>query len=938
MIGININYIGTMRLKYIPVVLLSAVYLFLFSFNITHAEVTQPYTVDEKPQVLFADSVATSTYLGLENYTQDYVGDYAHIKFTYTHRDCCYSVYPPIIHVSSLDPRLNLNPYFANLKSAYFAYFFSETDPSDWYSVDIQFDPTGYQVVVKRAGITEVSNLHTNIVEFTDNDWVYLANNYPISNPPLPYSMSFTPIPVKVVPPVGNSNVLFIPGLMGSRLYENDGVEENELWVSISDSDHSKLSLNSLGKSTNDIYTKDDTQNTGESRETGIINEIFGLNIYESFIGELKDWKQDGTINDYAFIPYDWRLSLSDIITNGATTTGNKLSYSTTTQNFSESFVLKKLEELQQSSNSGKVTIITHSNGGLVAKALVQKLKDTNNPLYDQIDKVILVAVPQIGTPDAMATLLHGTKLGSGWIMDNDRSRQLSENMPTVYNLLPSTSYFTTVDPGFAIDKLASFEDQPFFGPQISQYGVFVSNETELKNYILGTDGRSKPAFSDTLNPNIGNNGLYDQAQNVHQILDSWQPSPNTKVIQVAGWGEETIAGINYKTKKESTETITYKPTVVIDGDGTVVVPSALWMSDSDPNVERWWVDLPSYDTLANFERGHRDILEVSNLRDFLESQIKNSTFSDPDDIVLDSDSTLASNDARLHYTLHSPLTLGVTDSQGRYTGQDPVTREVWEEIPGVNYMQIGEVQFLSVPTDIAHTLKLDGYQTGSFDLDVDEQQGNTIVESTSFEQIPTSPSTLATMEVNLNSDIANLVLEIDSNEDGAVDKSLEATPGGVTIYDDIPPELYVTFDVTNKDVIFSTKDNVDPNPTLTIAGSSVVLADSSENTTVIPFKKLRENSTRFRFTYNQIVRNGLVTQLPNTNIIYNWKEKNSVLTDLDTRVVIKGVEKYIFNYRKAINATIIRERKNGGVVTTTKPGFVIVEVQTEGSGLKVDY
>src|SRR3989338_5024543 len=356
------------------------------------------------------------------------------------------------------------------------------------------------------------------------------------------------------------SNVLFLPGLMGSRLYEQDGLNDKELWTSSIDSLQARLGLDANGKSINDLYTKDDTQNNGELDETGIVDDIDALNIYQSFITDLKNWKQEGTIADYAFIPYDWRLSLDDVITNGVTTTNDNLSY-ITTQNFSESFLLKKLEALQSNSKSGKVTIITHSNGGLVAKALVQKLKDTNNPLYDQIDKVILVAVPQIGTPDAMATLLHGTKLGSGWIMDNDRSRQLSENMPTVYNLLPSTSYFTTVDPGFAIDKLASFEDQPFFGPQISQYGVFVSNETELKNYILGTDGRSKPAFSDTLNPNIGNNGLYDQAQNVHQILDSWQPSPNTKVIQVAGWGEETIAGINYKTKKESTETITYKPT-----------------------------------------------------------------------------------------------------------------------------------------------------------------------------------------------------------------------------------------------------------------------------------------------------------------------------------------------------------------------------------------
>ncbi|MCK5059910.1 MAG: alpha/beta hydrolase, partial [Candidatus Pacebacteria bacterium] len=405
------------------------------------------------------------------------------------------------------------------------------------------------------------------------------------------------------------SNVLFLPGLMGSRLYEQGGLMDcsnldpgttppmecfydKELWVSRDDSNQTELGLDTNGKSINDIYTKNDTQNNGETDETGIIDDIYLSNIYQSFIYDLRDWKQNGLINEYAFIPYDWRLSLEDIITGGSASSDGNLFY-TNTQDFSESFILKKLDELQKTSKSGKVTIVAHSNGGLVTKALVQKLQDTNNPLYEKIDKIIFVAVPQIGTPDALVGLLHGTELGFGFLMDKERSRQLAENMPTVYNLLPSNSYFTTVDPAFAVGKLVSFENTPFFNPQTSQYGVFVSNETELKNYVLGTDGRTKPSFGDTVHPNIGNSVLYDQAENVHQILDSWQPSPDTKVIQVAGWGEETLAGIDYKSiGGDATERLSYKPRMVVDGDGTVVVPSALWMATSSPNIERWWVDL----------------------------------------------------------------------------------------------------------------------------------------------------------------------------------------------------------------------------------------------------------------------------------------------------------------------------------------------------------
>jgi pimeloyl-ACP methyl ester carboxylesterase len=738
------------------------------------------------------------------------------------------------------------------------------------------------------------------------------------------------------------SNVLFLPGMMGSRLYEQDGLFDQELWVSTDDSNHEKLSLNNQGKSINDIYTKHDTQKLdGDGDETGIIDDVYSFNIYQSFIADLKKWKEDDKIiADYAFIPYDWRLSLEDIITNGIVSNGN-LSYDTP-QDFSESFILKKLEALQVNSRTGKVTIIAHSNGGLVAKALIQKLKDTNNPLYGKIDKVILIAVPQIGTPDAMVGILHGTDIGGGFVMGKERSRQLAENMPVMYNLLPSTSYFDTIDTTTEGNSLISFNSALLFAPQIAEYGSTIDSEAELGNYILGTDIREKPEYFDTTHPNIGNSGLYQDSQNAHGILDDWMPSPDTKVIQVAGWGEETIAGLDYKSYSAfplGTQKMSYKPRMVIDGDSTVVTPSALWMSDSNPNVERWWVDLKSYDTIRNLERGHKDILEVTNLLSFIESKIKDSTsFDDPDNIVVDNTSTLTSSSSRLHFILHSPLTLGIIDTQGRYTGMDPVTKETKEEIPDVDYRQIGEVQFISVPYGVAYTLKMKGYEQGGFSLDVDKQEENDITNFTSFQGIPSSISTIATMDIGPTFEVENSELKIDQNGDGVVDKTLLATPEGITTYDTTPPELQLTFNTTTKDVVFSAQDAVDQNPTIMTTNTSITLKDNAGNVTVIPFTKYKELPTRLKFSYYKIIRNGITTIVPNTNITYDWQENKGVLTDLDTKVTIKGVEKYVFNYKKGNNATIIKEKKGLVIVTITKPGFVVVTVKTEGDSIKVSY
>ncbi len=740
------------------------------------------------------------------------------------------------------------------------------------------------------------------------------------------------------------SNILFLPGIMGSRLYEQDGASDNELWVSTSDTDHTRLTLDTQGKSVNNVYTKNDTQRLdGDGDETGIIDDVFSANIYQSFLDNLKKWKEeDKIIEDYAFIPYDWRLSLDDVITNGAVGTDGNLSF-TNSQDFSQSFVLKKLEELQASSRNGKVIIITHSNGGLVAKALVQKLKDTNNSLYEKIDKIIFVAVPQVGTPDAMTALLHGNELGRGFIMNADRSRQLSENMPAVYNLLPSAGYFTTVDPGFAVDKLISFENKPFFNPQLSQYSFFVSDENELENYILGSDGRSEPSFNDTTHPNIGNSYLYEEAKNVHQVLDSWQPHSDTEVIQVAGWGEETLAGLDYKTyrDKNGVEYLSYTPRFIVDGDGTVVTPSALWMSDSNPNIERWWVNLERYNEDNSPDRVHRNIMEILNLRTFLQSKIEDEDSStDPDNIVLNDDSTLESNKTRLHYTLHSPLTLGITDLQGRYTGRDPITDEVREEIPNVTFRQIGDVQFISAPDDIAYTLKLQGYEEGNFSLDVEKRQGNTITEFTSFQGIPSSDSTVANIEVVPNFVVSAAELQIDQNGDGLIDKTLQATPGGVTVYDATPPEFAFYYDTSSESFIFSATDNLDQSLNPVCGLTSCTAEDQSGNTTALFFTR-QEDEDVHKVKMTQIAYGGTITALPKSVLSVEYEHEGGTITQLIQTFLQNDKKIVAVHYNPTADKSEIRLFSSDGKTVVSKKyttGVTTINITTDKGIVKVNY
>lgn len=579
-----------------------------------------------------------------------------------------------------------------------------------------------------------------------------------------------------------NSSVMFFPGIQGSRLYEEllqcgdllsiEYCGEEELWVATDPFLQERMLLDNSGKSLNNVFTKNDTENTqSDGREDGIVSEVASLNIYKSFLDDLRDWKEEERIiEDYAFIPYDWRLSLEDIVTNGKVQ-GENLVY-TQSQEFSESFVLKQLEELQESSRTGKVTLIGHSKGGLVIKALLQKLKETNNPLYAKIDKVIFVASPQVGTPEAIIGLLHGLKLGKGFIMPAETSRYLGENMPGLYALLPSEKYFETVLQNNLNNVPVTFDGDTMYEKQIAEYGFVINSFQELSDFMLGQEGRTKPEKDDIKNPNVMNEYLYNQAKDIHNWIDGWVPEGDTKVIQIAGWGEETIAGIDYVVRNNK---LSYKKRGVMEGDGTVVVPSALYLNQS-ANVENWWVDLIEFNQLnlplIGIDRDHKDILEVKPLRNLIKSKVTDSIFEDNLNVVLSDGSQLVSNLEKIVFTLHSPLTLGVYDEQGRYTGLDPIAKEIKEEIPNVKYWQIGEVQTLSIPKGIKFSLKLEGYEQGQYALDIDNIVNGEILESTLFEFLETTEDTIVTLDISEGFDVQNVKLQIDTNSDGTIDET----------------------------------------------------------------------------------------------------------------------------------------------------------------------
>lgn len=566
----------------------------------------------------------------------------------------------------------------------------------------------------------------------------------------------------------GLSNVLFLPGLQASRLYEHRGVTcqylncEDQLWESNKKTDVEHLYLNKDGESIRSgIYTRDAISETN----TPISFGFAGQNIYKSFFATLDSLTEQALprkerMNDWEVYAYDWRYNVRDIVEQGA-------QYEDGTKS-----LIETLQSLVDSSSNGKVTIIAHSNGGLLAKALLIKLQEMKaqevNNLIDSIDVLVLVASPQIGTATAVPVMLHGydQKILLGLLLNPEHARELGRNMPGAYGLLPSREYINRIDIApvtFKDNHIPSGVTTDF----VNAHGSTIDSYTEYKNFLFGDEGRVNPSISNTKLPITLSPTLFAQAENLHDSLDAWVPPESLRVIQVAGWGLDTVASFEYSPKLTGCTggsvgcinpyTLDQRPIFTVDGDKTVVEPSALYMVG-----EKYWVDFQNYNSLGKVNREHRDILEVDQLNNLIKSVISIT------DIVFD---TVLKNTKpidtknRLRISIHSPVALGGYDTEGNFTGKVCVDTEdfcyIQEDIPNSSYMEFGEGKYLNLPEENVQKIVLQGTGTGTFTFESERVLASGETVRLLFADIPVTPQTSGEVVINQSTMLPELKLDV---------------------------------------------------------------------------------------------------------------------------------------------------------------------------------
>jgi pimeloyl-ACP methyl ester carboxylesterase len=549
------------------------------------------------------------------------------------------------------------------------------------------------------------------------------------------------------------SSILFLPGLEASRLYRDEpgmlgiGTTTNRLWEPNKNADVRKLFLKPDGSSVDpSVYAG------------GPLGKALGIkDIYGSFMNFLDGMSQRGTIKEWKSFGYDWRKPIVEVV-------AGRERRATTTES-----LIETIEGLASRSKTGKVTLIAHSNGGLVAKYLVKTLVDSGKE--GLIDSVISVAVPYLGTPQAILGLLHGDNqsIFGGLILRKSVAKELGINMSSAYSLIPSADYFSKV-----------------FGPTIA--------------YASAT---SAPAIDSAAGQNFfigsrANMTLTKAAETLHAIIDPFLWPAQIARWAIVGWGNRTAKGIVYS----DANTTKYTATTTTMGDGTVVAPSAAYNAGTTTAI-----NLASVSETEHRDIDHANMLGSSVTQKTIEHLIttdnhNNNAKGIEQELVKIPGVTIGEPNytqetAFLVVSTHSPVELHLYDRQGRHTGIAPIPAGTDEEIedglftytekniPGSSFELYGDEDepetYISVPDTGGQTysVSIQGTGVGEFSYNVERVRGGTILDSALFSSLPVTPlmtaSTTVTTQTMGTSTPAKLasstpVLKIDIDGNGSVD------------------------------------------------------------------------------------------------------------------------------------------------------------------------
>ncbi len=447
------------------------------------------------------------------------------------------------------------------------------------------------------------------------------------------------------LPPAKNP-VIIVPGIMGSYLYK-DYDDRSEIWPaadtmawSLSDGYLDDLALQSDG-----------TENPEKPMAVGdivrsVTGHLLGIgqtsHIFDGLISELEaDGYSEG---ETLFVfPYDWRKGSAE----------------------NAGLLKNKIDAVMASSTTGKVDIIAHSMGGLVTKEYIAENGG------DAIGRAIFIGVPELGAPLAFKALMYGddmgVKIGFLSLLSPNRVREITQNMPSVFELLPSQKYVDTLGHSYVRDLVTPSPDQSCSASNLSY--------ADTKQFMTN-QGRNPAMFS--------------FADNLHKNTDNLDLSA-IKTYDIIGYAKPTVGMITAKKKKVRTLfgtriaddfTLNY-----VSGDNTVPLISA-----KNGTGKKYYVQ-----NLA-----HSDLPSTSEVKTRVSAILRGE--GEANDVVITATGTSTAPAAIVLAKLpgvvvstHATTTVNIYDNHGNHTGPKP-DGSIEYGIPNIPYDRIDGNTFTFLP------------------------------------------------------------------------------------------------------------------------------------------------------------------------------------------------------------------------------------------------
>ena len=319
----------------------------------------------------------------------------------------------------------------------------------------------------------------------------------------------------------------------------------------------------------------------------------------------------------------------------------------------------------------------------------------------------------------------------------------------------------------------------------IQNYGAVINSYDEYKNFLFGNEGRVEPNPNELNLPIKLSDTLFGKTEILHDKIDNWVPPTSLRVVEIAGWGLDTVATIKYYPKyvcgngsnigPNCGYILDERPIFTANGDKTVVEPSAHYMSFNN-NAEKYWIALKDFNNENNLNISHKDIFEATPVINFISKIIQkiNPSTTEYFSIIQPADTF-----NRLRLSIHSPVTIDAYDSFGNHTGKICSNESdfcyVEEKIPNSSYLEFGEGKYLNLPEEQFSKIKLQGTDIGTFIYESEKVMPDGSSSLDSFIDIPVTTQTQAEITMNINTHTPEIKLDVAG--DGVFEFTLVPNP-----------------------------------------------------------------------------------------------------------------------------------------------------------------